>query len=149
MRINTSHKSLDVNDFHLTDELLCRALRDTFSTLQPPESVDYTSVVHWRKTLPLIRNNESLKSLQWRCIGPSCLNSLFQYVHHLEGNATLESLVIKSGDISPDAYCAAVESLQPSSSLKTLQLSHEIKERGRHNLVVSFVQNYDEASLLD
>jgi hypothetical protein len=63
MRINTSHESIDVNDFHLTDELLCRALRDAFSTLHPPESVDDTSVLHWRKTLPFIPSNESLKSL--------------------------------------------------------------------------------------
>jgi hypothetical protein len=65
MRINSSLKSLDVDSFHLTDELVCGALRDTLANnsvletlpLHSLESLDDTSIVSWRKTLPFIRDN--------------------------------------------------------------------------------------------
>jgi hypothetical protein len=71
MRINSSLKSLDVDTFHLTNELVCGALRDALAnnsvleslTLRSPERLDGAGVVSWRKTLPFIRDNATLKSL--------------------------------------------------------------------------------------
>jgi hypothetical protein len=56
MRINASLKRLDVNDFHLTDELVCGALRDMLAkncvleslTLHSPENLDETDEDSWR-----------------------------------------------------------------------------------------------------
>jgi hypothetical protein len=59
MRINTSLRSLVVDNCRLTDELVCGALRDALAqnsvleslTLYSPEGgLDDTSVVSWRKT---------------------------------------------------------------------------------------------------
>jgi hypothetical protein len=71
MRVNVSLKSLDVNDLHLTDELVCGALRDMLAknsvleslTLHCPQSLDEASVVSWRKTVPFIWDNATIKSL--------------------------------------------------------------------------------------
>jgi hypothetical protein len=73
LRINTSVKKLDVNHFSLSDESVCGALRGVFSKNAVLEEfilgcangspmVD-TDVVTWRKTLPFLRDNKTLKSL--------------------------------------------------------------------------------------
>jgi hypothetical protein len=160
MRINTSLKCLDVNDFHFTDELVCRALRDMLEknsvlesltlrspenldetgviswrrsdrdnpwTLHHPESPDEASVVSWRKILPFIRDNTTLKSLTISINGdgldPHVATICFDTVAMLEGNTTLECLEIKSGGISQNTYCVALDSLKPNSTLTTLRLS--------------------------
>jgi hypothetical protein len=82
MRINTSLTSLDVNDFHLTDELVCRSLRDMLAqnsvleslTLHSSGVLDEAGVVSWRKTLPFIQDNATLKSLT--------IYSLLRYGRH-------------------------------------------------------------------
>jgi hypothetical protein len=166
MRINTSLKRLDVNGFHLTDELVCGALRDmlannfvleslTLHCPESPESLDDTSVVSWRKTLPFIRNNESLKSLTISFNGdasnPPLSTVCFDTVTMLEGNTTLECLDIKSGGISPDAYISALASLQPSSALKTLRLCPGVGSMGEEemNQVVSLVKKNCSLAVLD
>jgi hypothetical protein len=162
MRINTSLKSLDVNDFHLTDELVCGALRDALATnsalesltLHCPQSLDETSLLSWRKTLPFLRSNATLKSLTISLNGdllnsqvaPFCSDT----VAMLQGNTTLECLVIRRGGIGPDAYFAALESLQSSSVLKTLRLSAVLTLMGEKemNQVVSLVKkNYSLVNL--
>jgi hypothetical protein len=135
VRINTSLKSLNVNDLYLTDELVCGALRDMLAqnsvlealTLHSPEYLDETSVVSWRRTLPFIRDSATLKSLTISfnefALDSHVATVCFDTVAMLEGNTTLECLDIKSGGISPDAYISALGSLQPSSALKTIRLS--------------------------
>jgi hypothetical protein len=75
----------------------------------------------------------------------------FDTVAMLEGNNTLDCLDIKSGGISPDAYCAALESLQPSSTLKTLLLSPVLASMGEEemNQVVSLVKKNYSLTVLD
>jgi hypothetical protein len=160
MRINTSLKSLDVDTFHLTDELVCGALRDALAknsvleslALHSPESLDDTTVASWRKTLPFIRDNATLKSLT---IAFSALDShaatlCVDTVAMLEGNTTLECLDITSGGIGSDAYISALESLQPNMTLKILRLSPVLASMGVEEMhqVVSFLKkNYSLAGL--
>jgi hypothetical protein len=70
-------------------------------------------MLSWRKTFPLIRDNESLKSLTISCNGDEVdvhvATVCFDTVTMLEGNTSLESLVIKIGGICPDAYCATLD----------------------------------------
>jgi hypothetical protein len=163
MRINTSLKSLDVDTFHLTDQLVCGALRDMLAqnsvleslTLNPPENVDDASVVSWRKTLPFIRDNAALKSLtisfDGDALDPHVATLCFDTVTMLEGNTTLECLDVKSGGIGPDAYFAALERLQPSSSLKTLRLSPVLASMGEEemNQVALLVRKNYSLAVLD
>jgi hypothetical protein len=135
MRINTSLKSLHVNYFRFTDESVCESLRDMLAqnsvleslTLQSPECSDEIGVVSWHKTLPFIRDKTTLKSLTISFdedeVDPNVATLCFNSVATLEGNTTLECLNIKTGGIDPDAYFTALESLQSSSRLRTLQLS--------------------------
>jgi hypothetical protein len=156
VRINTSLKSLDVDTFHLTDELVCGALHDALANNSVLESLtlhsvrlDDISLSSWRNTLPFIRGNATLKSLTISFDGDAldghvamlCLDS----VGMLGNNNTLECLGIKSGGISPDTYFLALESLQPSSTLKTLRLSPVLASMGEEEMkhVVSLVKkNY-------
>jgi hypothetical protein len=184
MRINTTLKSLDVNEFHLTDDLVCGALRNALAdnsvleslALYSPDSLDDRSVISWCKTLPFIRDSATLKSLKIsfdedefdsdedefdsdgdefdsyedRFDSPVA-NLSFNSVAMLKGNTTLECLDIKSDGISPDAYFAALESLQPSSTLKTLRLSPIIASMGEAemNQVVSLVRKNYSLAVLD
>jgi hypothetical protein len=162
MQVNKSLKRLDVDTFHLTDESVCGALRDALSinsvleslTLHSGESLDDASVLSWRKTLPFIRDNESLKSLTISFSGdaldPHVATLCFDTVAMLEGSTTLECLDMKSDGISPDAYFAALESLQPSWTLKTLRLSPVLASMGNDKMkqLVSLVRkNYSLAAL--
>jgi hypothetical protein len=163
MRINKSLKSLAVDTFDLTDELVCGALRDMLAqnsvleslTLHSPEDLDDTSVVSWRKTLPFIRDNATLKSLTLSFDGnalcPHVANLCFDTVAMLEGNTALECLDIKSGGISPGAYISVLESLQPSTTLKTLRLSPLLDPMGEEemNQVVSLVKKNYSLAVLD
>jgi hypothetical protein len=158
MRINSSLKSLNVNDLHLTDELVCGALRDALAsnsvleslTLHCPVSLDDTSVLSWRKTLPFIRKNRTLKSLSISFSGdaldPQVAIFCFDTVAMLKGKTTLECLEIKSGGITPGAYFVALKSLQPNSTLKTLRLSPVLASM---NQVVSQVRKNYSLAVLD
>lgn len=68
-------------------------------TLHSPERLDETSLVSWRKTLPFLRDNESLKSLTISFNGdefePHVATVCFDTVAMLAGNTTLEYLDIK------------------------------------------------------
>jgi hypothetical protein len=162
LQINSSLKFLDVDTLHLTDELVCVALRDALAknsileslALHSPESVDDAIVVSWRKTLPFIRDNATLKSLTISFngdkLGPHAATLCFDTVTMLEGNTTLDCLDIKSGGISPAAYLAALGNLQPSSTLKILRLSPVLASMGEEemNHVVSLVKkNYSLVAL--
>jgi hypothetical protein len=164
MRINTSLKRLDVDNFHLTDELVCGALRDTLAnysvleslTLRSPERLGETGVLSWRKTLPFLRDNAALKSLTLSFPGytwnPHVATLCFYTVTMLEGNSTLECLdIINSGGIGHGAYFAAFERLQPSSRLKTLRLSPVLASMGEEemNQVVSLVRKNYSLEVLD
>jgi hypothetical protein len=69
----------------------------------------------------------------------------------LEGNTTLECLNIKSGGISPNSYSAALESLQPSSILKTLRIYPVLVSMGEEEMkhVVSLVKKNYLIEVLD
>jgi hypothetical protein len=162
VRINASLKSLNVNDLHLTDELGCGALRDMLAknfaleslTLHSHESLDATSVASWRRTIPFIRHNATLKSLTVSFNGkahPHVPTLCFDTVAMMKGNTTLEYLHIKSDGIGPDAYFAALKSLQPSSALKTLRLSPGLASMGEEemNQVVSLVKKNYSLAVLD
>jgi hypothetical protein len=157
MRTNTSLKCLAVEGFRLTDNLLCGALRDALAKNTVLESLALTShadlchtgVVSWRNALPFIRDNATLKSLTISFHGteyvPHIATLCFDTVAMLESNTTLECLDIHSKGIGPDAYFAALESLRPSSTLKTLRLSPVRESFGNDemNRVVSLVKkNY-------
>jgi hypothetical protein len=166
MRINSSLKSLDVDKFRLTDELVCGALRDALAsnsvledlTLRLPERLDGTSVVSWRKTLPFLRDNATLKSLTISLtsghvpvLDPYITNLCIDTITMLEGNTTLEYLDIKSCGISPGSYFAALECLQPSTTLKSLRLSvlvdASIKSKEMNQVVSRVRKNYSLAVL--
>jgi hypothetical protein len=174
MRINTSLKKLSINGFIVTDEVVCGALRDMlvtnsaleYSPKNPDETGDWIAHAHahdrldeailvsWRKTLPFIRDNATLKSLTISFdrdeFESHAATLCFDTVGMLKGNTTLEYLHIKSNGISPDVYISALESLQPSSTLKTLRLSPIIDSMGEEemNQVVSLVKkNYALATL--
>jgi hypothetical protein len=201
MRTNVSLKRLDVNDLHLTDEVVCGAMRDMLAknsvleslSLHPPENLDEmgedhtwrawnvdemdedqlswrtsygglqhfpdrlaeASLVSWRKTLPFIRDNATLKSLTFFFNGdeiePHVATLCFDTVAMLKGNTTLEYLHIKSNGITSGAYISALESLQPSSTLKTLRLSPIIASMGEEemNQVVSLVEKNYSLAILD
>jgi hypothetical protein len=163
VRINTSLKSLAVDTFHLTDELVCGALRDMLAqnsvleslTLHSHKSLSDTGVVSWRTTLPFLRDNAILKSLTLSFTGRPLVSHVatvcFDTVTMLEGNTTLESLDIKSGGITPDAYIAALQSLQPSSTLKTLRLSPVLASMGLDEMsrVVSLLKKNYSLQVLD
>jgi hypothetical protein len=164
MRINTSLRSLVVDNFRLTDELVCEALRDALAqnsvleslTLYSAEGLEDTSVFFWRKTLPFIRDNATLKSLtisfSGAALDPHVATLCFDTVTMLEGNTTLECLDVKSGGIGPGAYFAAFERLQPSSTLKTLRLSPVLASMGgdnKMNQVVSLVKKNYSLVVLD
>jgi hypothetical protein len=165
MRINSSLKSLNVDTFHLTDEIVCGALRDMLVnnsvleslTLHFPESLDDTSMLSWRKTLPFIRDDATLKSLTISLYGdiifdPHATPFCFDTVAMLEGNTTLECLDIKNSFNSPDAYVAVFEYLQPGSTLKTLRHSvfglASMTEQ-EMNQVVSLVRKNYSLAVLD
>jgi hypothetical protein len=69
----------------------------------------------------------------------------------LEGNATLESLDIKSGGITPNAYFTALENLQPITALTTLRFSPVLASMGKAemNQLVSIVKKNYSLAVLD
>jgi hypothetical protein len=163
VRINTALKSLNVDDLHFSDELVFGSLRDMLAqnsvlealTLHSPENLSRTGVVSWRKILPFIRDNTTLKSLTIsfeedefdRHVDTLC----FDTVAMLGGNTTLECLDIKSSRIYPDGYFAALEGLRPNSALKTLRLSPVLALMGEEemNKVVSLVKKNYSLEVLD
>jgi hypothetical protein len=167
MRINSSVKSLDVDKFRLTDELVCGALRDALASNSVLESLtlhfrgrlDGASVFSWRKTLPFIRDNATLKSLtivitSGHVLDPYVTNLCIDTLTMLEGNTSLECLNIKSSGISAGSYFAALECLQPSTALKTLRLSVKVdasmaEEEMKMNQVVSIVKKNYSLAVLD
>jgi hypothetical protein len=164
MQINKSLKSLDVDTFRLTDESVCGALRDALAnnsvleslTLHSPESLDDKSVISWRKTFPFIRDNATLKSRRISFINEGALDPhiatiCFDTVVMLEGNTTLECLGIKSRGISLDAYFAALEGLQPNTTLKVLRLSPILASMGDGKMkqLVSLVRKNYSIAFLD
>jgi hypothetical protein len=143
---------------------VCGALRDALAnnsvleslTLHSPESLDDRSMISWRKTLPFIRDTATLKSLtisfdKEQPLDPYVATLCFDTVAMLEGNTSLESLDIKSGGISSDAYIAALESLQPSTTLETLRLSPVLTSMAKEemNQVVSLVKKHYSLAVLD
>jgi hypothetical protein len=161
MRINSSLKRLDVDSFHLTDELVCGALRDALAnnsvleslTLNFPESLVHMSLVSWRRILPFIRDNATLKSLTISFKGGDVASLCIDTVAMLEGNTVLECLrIIDRGGIGPQAYLAALGCLQPNSTLKTLQLSVKVgasMAEQKMNQVVSLVKKNYSLAVLD
>jgi hypothetical protein len=164
MQINKSLKSLDVDTFHLTNESVCGALRDALAnncvleslTLHSPERLDDKSVISWRKTLPFIRDNATLKSLRISFINEGALDPhiatlCFDTVVMLKGNTTLECLDIKSRGVSLDGYFAALEGLQPNTTLKALRLSPILASMGddKMNQLVSLVKKNYSLAVLD
>jgi hypothetical protein len=83
-----------------------------------PESLDGTSLISWRKTLPFIRDNATLKSLisinwdmQW-------LTCCIDTVTMLEGNTTLECLTSRAAALVLPARISLL-CHQPSTTLET------------------------------
>jgi hypothetical protein len=165
MRINSSLKSLDVDKFRLTDELVCGALRDALAsnsvleslTLHFPVSLNDASLISWRKILPFIQDNATLKSLTISLTSGHLVDShtatfCIDTVTMLEGNTALECLVITSDGISLCSYFAALACLQPNTSLKTLRLSVLVDSsmaREEMNQVVSVVKKNYSLAVLD
>jgi hypothetical protein len=104
-------------------DLACGAFRgaleqnSVLETLYSHESLDDTNVASWRKTLPLIGGNESIKkSLTISINGHASMDMRWTFTSPLfvsirlpcgEGYTTLECLDIKSGGINPNAYFTA------------------------------------------
>jgi hypothetical protein len=72
LRMNTSLKKLSVGYLSLSDEFVCGALREVFAKNSVLEELTLhcacgsepgdTDVVSWRRTLPFLRDNKTLKS---------------------------------------------------------------------------------------
>jgi hypothetical protein len=121
------------------------------------QGVPTTSVLSWRRILPFIRDNATCKSLtiyiaRGHILDPDVSNLCIDTVEMLEGNTTLEYLNIKSSGISPGSFLAALESLHPNSTLKTLRLSLKVDAsipEQEMNRVVSLVKKNYTLALLD
>jgi hypothetical protein len=136
LRMNTSLKKLKVGYLSLSDELACGALHDVFAKNSVLEelTLNYdldtlvdTDVASWRRTLPFLRDNKTLKSLVIilngalpRVGATLCIDT----VAMLEDNISLEVLDFKDYQsfFSPDNYFTGFESLQTNTTLKTLRL---------------------------
>jgi hypothetical protein len=171
LRINTSLKKLDVNRFSLSDESVCGALRDVFAKNTVLEELTLrfygdsvlrdTEVAALRKTLPFLRDNKTLKSLELcfvsRALGPPLATFCLDTITMLKDNNSLERLDIDIGTFgvvfSLDNYCTALESLQHNTTLKTLLLNPDldsIDEDGKIKHFISIVKkNYGLENLED
>jgi hypothetical protein len=148
LRMNTSLKKLDVNYLPLSDELVCGALREVFAknsvleelTLNCDTGYPYSSlagdtdVASWRRTLPLIRDNKTLKSFTLGGNGnveePHATAICIDTVAILGDNCTLDCLDVKTRAISPNNYFSALESLQTNTTLKRLWLHPKLVSFG-------------------
>jgi hypothetical protein len=136
LRINTSLKKLSAGYLSFSDELACGALREVFAKNSVLEELTLkcdhdsllsdTDVASWRRTLPFLRDNKTLKSLviilNRTAMPPPLATFCIDTVAILEDNISLEVLDIKNDGISPDNYFSALESLQTNTTLKTLRL---------------------------
>jgi hypothetical protein len=134
MRINTSLKSVNVNDFRLSDASVLSALQVMLAknsaleelTLYFEGSLRDTTVTSLRSTLPFRRDNKTLKSLtivfgeEAIHMDPHIATLCIDTVAILEG--TLECLEIQNTKLSPDKYFTAFAKLQSNTTLKTLRL---------------------------
>jgi hypothetical protein len=160
LRINTSLKKLDVEDLSLSDELVCGALCEVFAKNSVLEEltlhcvddslVGDTDVASWRKTLPFLRDNKTLKSSTFGVHGgrlDTRVNTLCIDTAALLGDSiALECLNIYSRGFSLNNYCNALESLQTNTTLKTLRLHprfNSVSEDGQMQRLISLVKkNY-------
>jgi hypothetical protein len=75
LRMNTSLKKVDVDYMSMSDELECAALRDVFAKNSVLEELTLrcdngsllcdTDLISWRRTLPFLRDNKTLKSFKF------------------------------------------------------------------------------------
>jgi hypothetical protein len=160
LRINTSLKNLDVKYLSLSDELVCGALREVLAKNSVLEELTLycdigsllgdTDVVSWRRTLPFLRDNKTLKSLvivlDEDLVEPHVANLCIETVVMLEDNISLECLDICNLILSSDDYFTALESLKHNATLKTLLLhpkSYSISDDGKIKHLISLVKkNY-------
>jgi hypothetical protein len=137
LRMNTSLKKLDVSYVSMSDELACGALREVFAKNSVLEKLTLhcgcgplpggTDDSAWRRTLPSLRDNKTLKSLviifNAEVVAPQVATICVDMVAMLEDNISLECLdIYSSRGISLDNYFTALESLQTNTTLKTLRL---------------------------
>jgi hypothetical protein len=138
LRMNSSLKKVDVDCMSMSDELECAALRDVFAKNSVLEELTLrcdigsrlcdTDLISWRRTLPFLRDNKTLKSFTITAAGGAMFPHVASFrtdtVAMLENNSSLECLEIGncSRDISLDNYFTALESLQTNTTLKTLRL---------------------------
>jgi hypothetical protein len=164
VRMNTSLKKLNVDCLPLSDELGCEALRGVLAknsvleelTLHFDRGYPYSSplintdVASWRRTLPFLRDNKTLKllviDLNGGTLEPHVATLCIDTVAMLEDNISLEVLDIKSRGFSLSNYFTALESLQKNTTLKTLRLypnPNLISEDGELKHLISLVKkNY-------
>jgi hypothetical protein len=166
LRMNTSLKKVDVNYLHLSDELVGGALREVFAKNSVLEELTLncdngsllcdTDLISWRRTLPFLRDNKTLKSLviilNGHAVEPHVGTLCIDTVAMLEDNISLEVLDICSHGynyhsfISPDNYFTVFESLQKNTTLKTLRLhpkQNSISEDGEIKHLISLLEkNY-------
>jgi hypothetical protein len=170
LRINMSLKKRSVNCFYLSDESVCGALRDIFAKNTVLEELALgcdngfqmggTEVVAWRKTLPFLRDNKTLKSLVItacvRAVGPHVVTFCFDTVAMLKDNCSLECLDIRDrfkgfGVLCLDNYFTALESLQHNTTLKKLLLYPKLDLVGKDGKMEHFIslvkKNYGLESL--
>jgi hypothetical protein len=164
MRMNTSLKKLNVSYVCLTDELVGAALRDVLAensvleelVLGMEGSLDDSHLVSWRKTLPFLRNNKTLKSLTINVDcgfkEPRALALCLDTVAMLKDNTSLEILDIQNYGVGHDDYFTALESLQTNTTMKTLRLhpkSDAIRDDGKIKHLISLVKKIYGLESLD
>jgi hypothetical protein len=166
LRINTSLKKLHVSRFSLSDESESGALRDIFAKNTVLEELtlccDSVSqrgdmeVVAWRKTLPFLRDNKTLKSLVItvcvRAVDPHVAAFCFDTAAMMKDNCSLECLDIGShGVLCLDNYFIALERLRPNTTLKRIRLHPKLESVSKDGKMEHFIslvkKNYGLESL--
>jgi hypothetical protein len=162
--MNKGLKNLTMGELGLADDSLLLALRDglehnsTLEVLSMSANVDVgASSISLSKVVPFLRINRTLKCLYLSLPGlvpmNPCVGALYlDSVATLRENSSLETLEILSNGIAPDTYFAALESLQPNTSLKTLRLCPCLKSMSDaeiQRLVSTATKNYRLESLDD
>jgi hypothetical protein len=159
LRINTSLKKLDVSFLSLADELVFGALCEVFAKNSVLEELtlyfgsDFqtgeTDVASWRRTLPFLRDNKTLKSftsgVNVEVVGPHAIAICIDTVAMLGYNDTLEVLDIRSRGLKLNNYFSALESLQTNTTLKTLRLNPQldsISDAEMHRFISLVKKNY-------
>jgi hypothetical protein len=160
LRMSTSLKRLNVSYLELSYEPVCGALREVFAKNSVLEEltlhcdsatrVGDRDVASWRRTLPFLRDNKTLKSLTLfvngdvvrRCVAALCIDTVVM----LEDNMSLEVLDIQTEGVGREDYFTALESLQTNTTLKTLRLLPglgSISEDGEMHRFISLIKkNY-------